>query len=126
MGILSGLMGHASEISIDAVRAEFAPMLVDGEELLMAYKVVRDTFVFTNKRLILVDKQGMTGSKIQYMTIPYSRIVRFSKESAGLLDLDAELKIWIQGRDEPIKREFRKDKSVNDIYRLLSNATLSS
>ena len=124
MGLLSGLMGHASAVSIEAVRAEFAPMLVEGEELMMAYKVVRDMFVFTNKRLILVDRQGMTGTKVQYQTIPYSRIIRFSKESAGLLDLDAELKIWVHGRAEPIKREFRQDKSVNDIYRLLSNAVL--
>lgn len=125
MGILSGLMGHASEISIDAVRQEFSPILVEGEDLLMAYKVMRDMFVFTNKRLILVDRQGLTGSKTSYHTIPYSKIVRFSKESAGLLDLDAELKIWVQGKAEPITREFRKDKSVNDIYRLLSNAVLS-
>jgi hypothetical protein len=124
MSILSGLMGHASEVSIDAVRQEFSPMLADGEELVMAYRVVRDMFVFTNKRLILVDRQGLTGSKTNYDTIPYSKIVRFSKESAGFLDLDAELKIWIQGKTEPITKEFRRNTSINDIYRLLSNAVL--
>ena len=125
MGLLSGLMGKASQVSVEEIRQEFAPILVDGEELVMAYKVLRDMFVFTNKRLILVDKQGMTGSKVQYQTIPFNRITHFSKESAGLLDLDAELVIWVQGQKEPIKKEFRKDASVNDIYRLLSNAVLS-
>src|SRR3990172_9877227 len=84
---------------------QFAPILAQGEELAMAYKLVRDMFVFTNKRLILVNRQGVTGSKTEYLTIPYSKIVRFSKESAGLLDLDAELKIWVLGQNEPIKKE---------------------
>ncbi len=125
MGLMSGLLGHASKIDIDKVRNEFAPIMVDGEDLVMAYKLIRDMFVFTNKRLILVDKQGLTASKIEYQTIPYSKIVRFSKESAGLLDLDAELKIWVQGHTEPIKKEFKKDDSVNEIYQLLSKAILS-
>ena len=112
MGLLSGLMGHASEVSIEEVRQEFAPILAQGEELAMAYKLVRDMFVFTNKRLILVNRQGVTGSKTEYLTIPYSKIVRFSKESAGLLDLDAELKIWVLGQNEPIKKEGSSAESV--------------
>jgi hypothetical protein len=58
------------------------------------------------------------------MTIPYGSIVRFSKESAGLMDLDAELKIWVRGQDSPITREFKKDNAVNEVYRILSQATL--
>lgn len=125
MGLLSGLMGHASAVSVDKVREEFAPILIDGEELVAAYKILRDRFVFTNKRLILVTRESVTSTKAEYLTIPFSRIVRFSKESSGLLDLDAELTIWVQGDPTPIKREFHKDQSVNDIYRLLSNAVLS-
>jgi hypothetical protein len=124
VSLLHGMLGHASAVSLDKVKAEFAPLLVDGEELVSAYKLIRDLFVFTNKRLILVDKQGLTGSKTEYQTIPYTRIVRFSKESAGLLDLDAELKIWIQGQTEPLKKEFKKDDSVNEIYKLLSASIL--
>lgn len=124
MGLMSGLLGHATQVSLESVKNEFAPMLVEGEELAAAFKVIRDTFVFTNKRLILVNRQGMTGAKTEYQTIPYSKIIRFAKESAGLLDLDAELKIWIQGQTEPIVREFKKDESINDIYKLLSQATL--
>jgi hypothetical protein len=68
--------------------------------------------------------QGVTGSKAEYMTIPFSSILRFSKESKGMLDMDAELKIWIRGREEPIVKEFRKDKHVNEIYQILSMAVL--
>ena len=124
MGILSGLMGHASEISIEKLQEEFSPILIEGENLEKAFKVIRDMYVFTNKRLILVDKQGITGSKIEYQSIPYKSIVRFSKESAGLLDLDAELKIWLSGIQEPIKKEFKKDNNVNEVYQILSKYIL--
>src|SRR5687768_16707297 len=113
MGLFSALMGHASEVSIEKISAEFAPILVEGEHIEIAFKLVRDMFVFTNKRLILVTKQGLTGSKTEYETIPYSSIKKFSKESAGMLDLEAELKIWITGETLPIKKEFKKDQNIN-------------
>jgi hypothetical protein len=77
-------------------------------------------FIFTNKRLILVEKQGLTGSKAEYQTIPYSSIKKFSKESAGILDLDADLKIWITGETLPLKKEFKKGDSINEVYKILS------
>lgn len=125
MGLFSALMGHASEVSIDKISQEFQPVLVDGEKIEIAFKVVRDMFVFTNKRLILVDKQGLTASKVEYLTIPYSSIKKFSKESAGMLDLEAELKIWITGEQVPIKKEFKKDQNINEVYRILSHYTLN-
>ena len=124
MGLLSGLLGHSSAADVGALQKEFQPILVDGEELVAAYKVLRDMIVFTNKRLILVDKQGLTSSKIDYQTIPYTRIVRFSKESAGLMDLEAELKIWIVGEVQPIAKTFSRNQNVNEAYRLLSSAVL--
>ncbi|PSR57107.1 helicase [Adhaeribacter arboris] len=120
MGILDGLMGNASEVPLEKVQAEFAPLLVDGEMLEKAFKILRDMLVFTNKRLIIIDKQGLTGSKVEFLSIPYKYITRFSKESGGLLDLDAELKIWVSGQSEPIKKEFRKDNNINLVYQLLS------
>jgi hypothetical protein len=124
MGLLSGLMGHSSKADIGKLQNEFAPILVEGEQLVSAYRILRDLIVFTNKRLILVDKQGVTGSKADYQTIPYARIVRFSKESAGILDLDAELKIWIVGQPQPIAKTFGKNDNVNEVYQLLSKAVL--
>ena len=124
MGLFDRLLGHATAASEQSLQSEFEPILIEGEELLAGYKLIRDVFVFTNMRLILVDKQGATGKKVDYQTIPYSSIVRFSKESAGILDLDAELKIWIRGQSEPIVREFKKGDSVNEVYRILSEAVL--
>ena len=124
MGLFDGLLGHATSVDVQKLQNEFAPILVDEEELLAAYKLIRDMFVFTNMRLILIDKQGVTGKKAEYQTIPYSSIVRFAKESAGILDLDAELKIWIRGQSEPIVKEFKKGDSVNEVYRLLGKAVL--
>ena len=119
MGLLDGIMGNASEVSLDNLQKEYAAILVEGETLQKAFKVLRDMLVFTNKRLIFVDKQGVTGSKAEYLTIPYKSITRFSKESGGMLDLDAELKIWVTGQVEPISKEFRKDNNINLVYQLL-------
>ena len=124
MGFLNELMGNASEVSVEQLQEEFAPILASNEELVKAFKLVRDVFVFTNKRLILVDKQGLTGRKAEYMTIPYKSIEKFSKESAGLLDLDAELRIWVKGEDEPLKKEFGKGSNVNEAYQILSEYVL--
>jgi len=124
MGIFNAIMGNASEVSIEKISQEFQPILINGEHIEKAYKIVRDTFVFTNKRLILVDKQGLTGSKVDYQSIPYSSIKKFSKESAGLLDLDAELKIWVTGESLPIKKQFGKDNNINEVYQILSQHIL--
>lgn len=124
MGLFNAILGHASEVSVEKISAEFESVLVPGESIQKAYKVIRDMFVFTNKRLILVDKQGITGSKADFMTIPYGSITKFSKESAGLMDLDAELKIWVRGEDVPIKKQFGKDNNINEVYQILSVYTL--
>jgi hypothetical protein len=125
MGLLSGLMGHASEVSIEKLTNEFQPILLDNEQIEKAYKLIRDMLVFTNKRLILVNKQGVTGSKVDYQSIPYSSIKMFSKETAGMMDFDAELKIWLTGESAPtIKQDFRKGDNINEAYKVLSRYVL--
>ncbi len=124
MGLFNAILGNASEVSIDKIQTEFQPMLIQGENIEKAYKLIRDMFVFTNKRIILVDKQGITGSKVDYQSIPYTNITKFSKESAGLLDLDAELKIWVRGEAMPIKKQFGKDNNINEVYQILSQHIL--
>ncbi|MCC9136536.1 PH domain-containing protein [Pontibacter silvestris] len=125
MGLLNGIMGHASEVSIEKIRKEFHPILLEDEQIEKAFKLIRDMLVFTNKRLIMVYKQGITGSKIDYQSIPYGSIKMFSKESAGMMDFDAELKIWLTGESTPtIKQEFRKGDNINEAYRVLSKYVL--
>jgi hypothetical protein len=124
MSLISGWMGHATNIDVAKLQKEYAPILADGEQLVAAFRLVRDTFIFTTHRLIIVDVQGLSGRKTEMLTIPYSSITRFSKESPGTFDLDAELRIWVRGESTPIVHEFKKDNDVNAVYRLLSQAVL--
>jgi hypothetical protein len=125
MGFLDGLMGNAASVSVKDVQQELQPILFQGETVDKAYKLIRDMFVFTNKRLILVDKQGVTGKKVEYQSIPYKSISRFSIETAGTFDLDAELKIWISSAVEPtITKQFKKDSNVYEVQSLLAEKVL--
>lgn len=124
MGILSGLLGHESEVDVNNIESQFEQILAPGEEILKAYKLIRDLFVFTNKRLILVDKQGVTGKKVEYHSVPYKNITHFSVETTGNFDYDAELKIWITGSEDPIEKEFKNDKNIYDIQRTLATYVL--
>ncbi len=124
MGLISGALGNASEIPIDKIQTEYAPLLVPSETLLKAFKVIRDVMIFTNKRILLVDKQGVTGTRTEFLTIPYNKINRFAKESAGILDIDASLKIWITGQSDPLVKDFKRNNAINEIYQLLSEQVL--
>ena len=115
MGLLSGLLGHASDITADQARAELDGMLLPEEPVQVAFKVVRDLFVFTDKRLILVDKQGITGRKVEYLVIPYRAITSYVIETAGTLDMDTELKIWVSGRLEPVQRTLKRGANIRGI-----------
>jgi len=120
MGLFNAILGNASEVNIENISNEFEPILIDGEIIEKAYKLIRDMFIFTNKRLILVEKQ-LVGSKVDYMSIPYSSIKKFSKESAGILDMDAELKIWLNHDNNPIVKQFGKgSNNINEVYKILS------
>jgi hypothetical protein len=79
MGILSGLLGNAGVVSAEKLAADYGKLLIEGEAIEVGFVVIRDTFVFTNKRLILVDIQGLTGSKIDYLSVPYSKITKYSR-----------------------------------------------
>lgn len=112
MGLLDGLLGNASEVSVASVAEELAPIIGETETIQQVFKVIRDMYVFTNKRLILIDKQGVTGRKVDYHSIPYQQITQFKIETAGHFDLDAELKIWVSGQEQPIEKELKKDSGV--------------
>lgn len=124
MGIISGALGNASEIPVDKIQAEYGPMLVESETILRAFKLIRDTMIFTSKRILLVDKQRVTGTRAEFLTIPYTKINRFSKESAGILDIDASLKIWVVGQSDPIVLDFKRNNAINEMYLLLSEKIL--
>lgn len=88
----------------------------------LGFKLVRDTFIFTDKRLILIDIQGLTGSKREYLSIPYKSISRFSIETAGTFDLDAELKIWISSEQQAsISKQFNKKIDIYKVQQFLAS-----
>lgn len=121
MSLLNALMGNASTANKEEVAKELEQILADNEEVNAAFKLIRDLIVFTDKRMILVDKQGITGKKIEYHSVLYKSISHFSVETAGRFDYDAELKIWISGADTPaISKQFKKDNSIYDIQKILA------
>ena len=83
MGFLNGMLGNASTLSKDEASKDLEQILTTGEEIDVAFKLIRDLIIFTDKRLILVDKQGLTGKKVDYHSIPYKSISHFSVETAG-------------------------------------------
>lgn len=125
MSILSSLLGNAGTIENEKLQEKYGKLLIPSEEIEAGFKIIRDTFIFTNKRLILIDVQGLTGSKIQYFSVLYKSITRFSVETAGSFDLDAELKIWISGEQNPsISKRFNKKVDIYQVQKLLAEFTL--
>lgn len=115
-----GLFDNASKVDVTAIAQEYAQILGPGESIEHAYKLVRDMFIFTNFRLILVDKQGMTGKKVEYLSIPYKSVIRFAVETAGTFDLDAELKLWTSGMVQPVSKQFNKAVNIYEVQALLA------
>ncbi|MEZ2443651.1 hypothetical protein QFZ51_003955 [Chitinophaga sp. W3I9] len=126
MGFFSGLIGNAATVSQEQLTKDYGKLLLDSERVELGFKLIRDTFIFTNKRLILIDKQGLTGSKTEYRSISYRSISRFSVETAGTFELDAELKIWISGEELPsIKKQFSKSVDVYEVQKVLAHYVLN-
>ncbi|MBO5346633.1 MAG: PH domain-containing protein [Lachnospiraceae bacterium] len=111
-----------SKTSPDAAQAVL-PLFVAGEEIIGVYKAIRDYVVFTNKRIISVNVQGVTGKKKDFTSLPYSKIQVFSIETAGTLDLDSELELYFSGLGL-VKFEFSGASDIVKIGQLISNAIL--
>ena len=125
MGLFGGLLGNASQKDIEKTERQLEDILTTTENVELAFSLIRDLIVFTEKRLILVDKQGVTGKKTSYKSIPYHSISRFTVESSGHFDLDAELKIWISSALEPAEvLQFKSDNNVFEIQQALAAAVL--
>lgn len=98
--------------------------LIDGEDIIGSYKSVRDGVVFTNKRIIAINVQGLTGKKQDYTSIPYSKISTFSLETAGVFDLDSELELYMSGVGK-VKFQFTGNTDVKAICKAISQYTLA-
>lgn len=98
-------------------------LLVEGEVAIAAYKTFRDSAIFTNKRLIVRDSQGVTGKKVEVYSLPYSSINMWSTENAGkLFDMNAEVELWT--RAGHIKVNLNKDVDIRKFDKLIASVLL--
>lgn len=96
-----------------------ADLLFEGEKVIDAYKSMRDGVVFTNKRMIVINVQGITGKKTDFTSIPYSKINVFSIETAGTFDLDSELDLFISGMGS-LRFEFSGSCNIKEISKYIA------
>ena len=118
-----GLFARLKKVQNDSFGSMIKDFLIDGEQIIGTYQSVRDGVVFTNKRIIAINVQGITGKKKEFTSIPYNKITTYALESAGVLDLDAELEIYLSGVGK-VKFEFVGSTDVKLICKIISEHTL--
>lgn len=107
----------------DSYKKKVQDLIVPGENVLGSYKAVRDGVVFTTKRLIIINVQGMTGKKVDYTSIPYTKFNAYSIESSGVFDMDAELNIYVSGMGM-MTFEFRGRSDIREISQFITQAII--
>lgn len=103
--------------------AEVQQLLVNGENVIGSYQALRDSVVFTNKRIIVINVQGMTGKKKDYSSLPYSKVQAFSVETSGTFDMDSELELYFSALGK-VKFEFTGQSDIIHIGQLISQHVL--
>jgi hypothetical protein len=103
---------------------DVTPLLVPGEQAVAAFRTFRDSAVFTNKRLIVRDAQGMTGKKVEMYSLPYRDVHLWSSENAGTFDFNSELELWTRGGH--IKIKLGKGADIRRLDSLIAWGVLAS
>ena len=124
MGIFDSILAQSSEVDADKLARDFGELLIKSEKVEKAFKLANDICVFTNRRLILLDKQGLTGKRKTYLNIPYHSIDFFEIETVGHADLDAEVRLFLSGNHPPVVLEFKGNEYVYELMRLLGTFVL--
>ena len=112
-----------SKVNAETIMHDITPLLIPGEDVIGAYKSMRDYVVFTDKRIISVNVQGVTGKKKDFTSLPYSKIQVFSVETAGIFDMDSELEMYFSGLGK-VKFEFSGSSDIVKIGQLISSPIL--
>ena len=123
MGLLNTILGNASQVNINEIKAQFENVLVENENIEAAFSLFRDKMIFTNKRIIFLDKQNVTGSKKEYLSVPYHAVSVFSVESAGTFDADAEIKLWVREIGK-VTKKVGKNTDTLQIQKILASYIL--
>ena len=117
--------GSFFKLKVDDDYARLAhPLLIHGEEVVNSFKSLRDGVVFTNKRIIAVNVQGITGKKKDFSSLPYSKVSAFSVETAGTFDWDSELELWFSGLGK-VRFEFTGNTDITRIARIIGTFALA-
>ena len=119
----NGSFFKLGEIPLETVFPEVSPLLIQDEQIFVAFKGMRDFVVFTSKRIITVNIQGMTGKKKDFTSLPYSKIQAFSIETAGRFDLDGELEMWFSGLGK-VRLEFKGNVNLTALNQIIAQAIL--
>lgn len=119
----NGSVFKLSQAKPEDIAPAVAPLLIEGEHVVSCFKAVRDFVVFTNKRLIAVNVQGLTGKKRDFTSLPYSKVQAFSVESAGSFDLDAELDLWFSSLGK-VRLEFKGNADIRQLGQMIATYVL--
>ncbi len=112
-------------ISTESVRSEVNGLLIEGEKVEMAFQTIRDQLIFTNKRIIAVDVQGITGKRKSFSTMPYSRIQYFAIQTPGFVELIPDAELFVKFNNNfTAKFEFRGSVDIGKIGRMISEYVL--
>ena len=111
------------QVDPNIIMKDIQPLFINGEQVISAYKAMRDYCVFTNKRVISVNVQGVTGAKKDFTSLPYSKVSAYSVETAGTLDLDSELEMYFSGLGK-VRFEFTGRSDIVQIGQLISTFIL--
>ncbi|MEO6361005.1 MAG: PH domain-containing protein [Sphingomicrobium sp.] len=114
----------ATETSVAEIDRKYGALLLDDESILAAFKTLRDVVFLTELRLCLINIQGWTGKKVEVTSIPYRSIVRYSLETAGTFDLDADLNIWLSSTQHPLEIKIGRGSDLPGIQRILAQGVL--
>ena len=114
---------NLKEISLQSVRPEVPTLLVNGENMVMAFQTVRDQVIFTDKRIFVVNVQGITGKRTSYYSYPYSKVQYFGIETAGVLDIDSEL-VFAFSNGARLQFDFKSKVDIRKISMMVSNYIL--
>lgn len=116
---------NLKEIKLEAVRDEIDELLIEGEEAVFAFHTVRDQLIFTNRRIIAADIQGVTGTRRSYTSLPYARIQYFTVQTPGFGEIFADTELYIMFSNRFTARfEFRSRTDIAKIARLIADYAL--
>lgn len=121
----NGSFVKLKDVGAQVYAKDIQPLLVDGEHVISGFKAMRDSVVFTNKRIIAINVQGITGSKADYTSLPYSKIQAYSVETASVWEMvpDAEMELWFSGLGK-VRFEFNKGADIIALSKVISQYVL--